>query len=92
MSLNPSPNAIAQTAHFFIASTIILGAAAIGRHTMIPSIAIVCYGILKEFVWDLKFETPEVSGGLLGGLQDFAFYILGMAAANAIVLAHAGAF
>ena len=34
---------------------------------------------LKEFVYDLLVETEEVSGGLWGGVEDFSFYLLGIA-------------
>ena len=42
------------------------------------------YGIWKEFWFDLKYESPDVSGGIRGGIRDLAGYCLGAATALAV--------
>lgn len=43
------------------------------------------YGILKEGIFDPIFETPETSGGWVGGVKDFLGYVVGTAIAVGVV-------
>lgn len=46
----------------------------------------IVFGIVKEFWFDLKYETPETSGGVSGGIMDFAGYVAGIVIANLMLL------
>jgi hypothetical protein len=76
MSLtNPTYNELAQTAHFFAAFVIAhIAAHVFGWYALV---GIVGYALVKEFWFDLKYETQEVSGGIRGGIMDAAFLIAG---------------
>lgn len=39
----------------------------------------------KEFLYDMHFEAPEVSGGWVGGDEDFCAYLVGMLIGFAVV-------
>ena len=69
--INPTYDQLAQYAHFFSAfsAALLFGWYAIG--------VVVIYAVIKEFWFDLKYETPEVSGGFSGGMMDATFLILG---------------
>ncbi len=45
----------------------------------------IIFAAIKEFWFDIHFETPETSGGWSGGVRDFSFYIIGIIAANAVL-------
>ena len=87
MSLkNPTYNELAQSAHFFGAAFIILASGGFGQHLhWYLSAAVVFYALLKEFWYDLRYERPEVSGGVKGGIVDLLFYVLGVLVANLIL-------
>jgi hypothetical protein len=51
----------------------------------IGAVAILSYAAVKEFWFDVYYETPEQSGGRLGDVEDFSFYAIGVAAAYAIL-------
>jgi len=44
------------------------------------------YALLKEFWFDLRYESPETSGGFDGSFRDFCFYVVGIVAANILVI------
>ncbi len=44
------------------------------------------YAFIKEFWWDLKYESLETSGGWEGSFRDFCFYVVGIVAANVLVI------
>ena len=83
---NPTYNELAQMAHFFGAGFIILASGGFGQHLhWYLSAALVFYALLKEFWYDLRYERPEVSGGVKGGIVDLLFYVLGVLVANLIL-------
>lgn len=43
--------------------------------------AIIAFAAAKEFWWDLRNETPDESGGIGGGWEDFSHYLCGAVAA-----------
>jgi hypothetical protein len=45
----------------------------------------VLYAAIKEFWFDLNFETVESSGGFAGSVEDFVFYLIGMLGAGAML-------
>jgi hypothetical protein len=47
---------------------------------------IVIAAAIKEFWYDMHHESPSVSGGVEGGVQDFLFYTLGLGIALVILL------
>lgn len=51
----------------------------------IGGVACLAWAIPKEFWFDIKFEDPHTSGGWVGGARDFAFYVVGAAAAYLIL-------
>lgn len=79
--VNPTYDNLAQAAHALAGYGIALTAARFGTQPLVVvSILFVVYAAAKEFWFDVKYERPEVSGGLLGGVKDFAFYIAGLVA------------
>lgn len=62
-----------------------------GPVSLLPAaLAINVFAGVKEFWYDLKYETPATSGGLVGGLEDFAGYELGAVIAAGLVFLHFG--
>lgn len=70
--------------HVSLGANFVLLASAFG-HVQIGVLMCVAYGLVKEFVFDILFETPETSGGFLGGVKDFVGYIAGAALACALL-------
>lgn len=87
MSLtNPTYNELAQTAHFFGAGFVVLAAGRFGPHLhWYLTGLLMLYAGVKEFWYDLRYETPEVSGGVKGGVVDLSFYALGVLVANLLL-------
>ena len=87
MTLDPSDNFITQAAHFFFAmcvmlTVVLLFGAGYEYDTLIIGTLLAA---LKEFVWDILLESPEVSGRWTGGWVDFSFYALGLLAGVAVL-------
>jgi hypothetical protein len=86
--LNPSYTFVCQAAHLCAAGFLMLAAVHLwGPAAELPMLyGGIALAALKEFWCDLHFETPEISGGIKGGVIDFSFYVLGLLLA-ALVLA-----
>jgi hypothetical protein len=82
MSLtNPTYDNLAQAAHALAGYGIVLTAARYGYIPLVVvSVLLIIYAAVKEFWFDLAYERPDVSGGLLGGWKDFSFYMVGLIA------------
>ena len=52
---------------------------------LIGSLVMIGFAVIKEFWFDINYETPETSGSWSGGLRDFSFYIVGIIMANLIL-------
>lgn len=46
----------------------------------------IVFAVIKEFWFDLKYEDIETSGGVSGGVLDFAGYCGGVLLANLLLL------
>lgn len=84
MSLsNPTYNQLAQIAHvaafYGIALTLMIFHPTWRWEVQGIGIA---YGLLKEFWFDLRYETTEISGEFVGGLTDFSFLMIGLGLAD----------
>lgn len=51
--------------------------------------ALFIWSVVKEFWYDINYESPSDSGGWLGSLKDFGFYNLGAAIGYVTTLMHA---
>lgn len=80
MSLtNPTYNMLAQIGHTLAGFSAVTYASRFGTTPMrVVSALVMGVAAIKEFWFDMKYETAEVSGGLDGGLEDFGFYSLGV--------------
>jgi hypothetical protein len=47
------------------------------------------WSVGKEFWWDMKYETADVSGGFWGSFRDFVFYNIGIAGGYGFWYLHA---
>jgi len=75
---------ISDRAHFLGASSAVLLPLALGfqpRWAFIVAGLMVLFAAVKEFYWDVHYETPEVAGS---GLRDFLGYVLGAGTALAL--------
>lgn len=89
--VNPTYDNLAQAAHALAGYGIALTAARFGTQPLVVvSILFVAYAAVKEFWFDLKYERPDVSGGLLGGVKDFAFYMAGLVAGLIVTMGPIG--
>lgn len=81
MNADVSFNFVSQMAHLFCAAFLTL---AVAEKTPTSLRAFVWGAIalaaVKEFWWDLTYETPDAagSGGIMGSIEDFAFYMAGI--------------
>lgn len=82
-----SSEELAQGLHAALGALFVLLPVAMGFHhgTMVGNSAGILFSAVKEFWFDIHYETPETSGGLKGGIKDFSFYLAGMAAANILL-------
>jgi hypothetical protein len=53
---------------------------------LIGSFVGLVYAGVKEFSFDIYFEDSYTSGDWVGGLRDFLFYVIGIIAANLLLL------
>jgi hypothetical protein len=87
MTTNPSYNFVCQMGHALAGGFLILATARLLPTHVVPvAIGLVALAAFKEFYYDFHFETPDCSGGLTGGLTDFAFYMLGIAVGLGLLL------
>lgn len=83
---NPTYDNLAQTAHALAGYAIVLTASQFGgKPPIVVGGLFVVYAAVKEFWFDIHYETPEVSGGWSGGVKDFAFYMVGLAAGLIVI-------
>lgn len=93
MSLrNPTYNQLAQAAHAGVAAALVFTASILAgsKGQLVCTASFIVYGLLKEFIFDLIWERPEVSGGVEGGVIDFIFYMVGLVFANAVIFIKGG--
>ena len=62
--------------HVLISYSVMLTAGALHKWTVAGVVAL--FAIWKEFWFDLRYETPETSGGIKGGIKDFSGYVAGV--------------
>jgi hypothetical protein len=85
---NPTSDNLAQTAHALAGYGIALTAARFGTVPLLVVAGLfIAYAAIKEFWFDMHYETPEVSGGWSGGVKDFSFYMVGLVAGLIFVFA-----
>jgi len=82
-----SENSIAQTAHFFIGTTLVLIPVAMKwpDPRLIGSLGSLVFAAIKEFYFDIKYEDPATCGGWEGSLEDFSWYCAGIIAVNLLL-------
>ena len=81
MSLtNPTYNELAQMDHFFAGFAIEAVAICYGVVGVV-TLALAAYVLGREFWFDLKYETPEISGGIKGGILDTVSWAAGILSA-----------
>ena len=57
-----------------------------GQHAQWYAVAgVLVFAAVKEFWWDIHYETPVTSGGYKGGFTDFMGYVTGLAVALGLV-------
>jgi len=87
--IQPSFNFISQIAHFLCGlSVILISAHFISLNSTIYYVltSSILVFALKEFLYDTYFETEEVSGGQIGNMIDFSFYLIGLLSGLGIVI------
>lgn len=91
MNLDPSPSSEVQGLHAALGALFVLLPVAVSlRHPsftlgyphLTGSFVGTAFAVVKEFVWDQNIEDPATRGS---NLQDFSFYILGIAIANVVL-------
>ena len=87
MSIDLSINEVAQGLHAALGALFITFPVAMGlAHAELWGAGVgVLYAAIKEFWFDLNFETLEASGGLPGSVEDFVFYLVGMLGAAGLL-------
>ena len=80
--INPTFNLLAYIAHAAVFYSLLMTVYFFWGHhaAAVATVDAVVYGLAKEFWFDLKYEKPEVSGGLKGGALDLLTYLIGIAA------------
>lgn len=83
-NIDPTPATTYDGIHLLIGGPLLIWGPLLLLHSGWgwPLVVCVVYGILKEFIIDIHFESPAVSGMWWGGLRDFAGYIVGAGVAN----------
>jgi hypothetical protein len=73
-------NQVTQGLHIALGALFVFVPVAKGwHHPRLTGVVVgVLFALLKEFVYDLDFETHQTSGGWKGSFTDFAFYLVGM--------------
>lgn len=86
--INPSESQGYTTAHIAVGAA--LTAILYAYMPLWPAVTIVLVAVAgtKEFIWDLYFETPEVSGMWWGGLDDWSEYACGVSIACGLLTPH----
>jgi hypothetical protein len=79
-------NMVAQIAHASAAYAVTVTFYVFGISMIYPILSIVAFAALKEFWYDIKYESPEESGGVPGSIKDFIFYLLGLTLALLVVI------
>lgn len=80
-------NTVCQYAHMLFGAIVVIAWAYLfGAHYVLwAALAFCVYAAGKEFWYDVKYESPDVSGGLDGSVQDFCFYIVGVVIGLSVV-------
>lgn len=90
MTTDPSYEFVCQAAHLFFAAFVMLASTRIfGATDRVVEVTAAIGAIaaaVKEFWYDLHFESPETSGGFYGSNRDFAFYLLGLLVSDGILM------
>jgi hypothetical protein len=88
VSIDLSLDEVADGLHLALGAIFVLVPASKGWHhgVFLGSILGIVYGVIKEFWFDLRYESLETSGGIRGGVIDLCGYIAGIALANLILV------
>ena len=78
-----NPEFIAQAAHALTGYGVALTAAYFGWSLWLAAALFVAYAALKEFWFDLNFETPKQT--IWDSMLDFTFYLVGLAIGLGVV-------
>lgn len=84
-SLTLTFNEVAQASHFFIGAWAVATSQAIwrGDAKFWASLGVLLFAAVKEFWYDHTYESPETRGS---DLEDFLFYVFGVAAELVILI------
>ena len=82
MTWMPSTNQLAQTSHFFIATTIVLAAHSFGFRPPWGLVWVFVWALPKEFIFDLLVEGDSLESSV----EDFCWYGVGAAAGGLLGL------
>lgn len=69
----PSEDQLAQTSHFFIATTIIAYSHLLGQKWWFGLLAVLVWATFKEWIFDIIVEGDTIAGSL----EDFVWYMIG---------------
>lgn len=88
MTTDPLFNFVSQMAHWLASAFATLAVAHLfGAHALMWFVPCgIAAAAVKEFWYDLRFETPAVSGEIDGGVEDFAFYVIGFVVGGAVLV------
>lgn len=90
--INPTPEKSYALNHFLIGFSVQLLTGYIGLRLgwghfwIVGTVIVVAFAIWKEFFYDPKQETKDVSGGWKGDIEDFLEYLIGCGAALLVIL------
>jgi hypothetical protein len=83
-----TPENLADGIHVSLGANFVLlpQALAVRDGAAIGALACVVLALVKEFWFDMRYETPETSGGVQGGVRDFVGYVAGVTLACVIIM------
>jgi hypothetical protein len=73
----------------WLAGALTVVTAALFGHPWLGALAVLLWAGPKEFWYDMHYEDPATSGGLVGGIKDFFYYCFGGACGLGVAFLHA---